>query len=498
MVELKPPEQRLEPPELHPPDDQLPVAKKGNLLFTLLLVVTVFLLLDLAILAYWLWPERESFLGEYAAEEPAVVSSPQVVVEEAVKAAPAPSGEQLQAEEALGLWLQRQAEARAENVENWGGIPYGEALNEATEGDQLLAAGDFVAAKQAYHRAERTVAGLLADRPALLASLLRQGHGALEGLDAKGAGAAFTRALAIDPQNQQALAGAQRAGTLDRVAGLVQEAGGLEAAGDLSAAAELLSQAQALDPAFELLRAASERVGAKIESREMAEALGHFYAHLKIKAFRAAEAALGEAAALRPNDPAVADGRRLLNSARESEALKRLQQDYVRLRDQEAWQTALETAEQALEIDPEAGFAMQGRQESMERIALDNSLQRTLDAPLRLQDDGPFAEASALLAEASALSSAGKRLQQQIAGLERLLTEARQEVSVLLRSDDLTEVVIYRVGRLGRFQEKMVALRPGQYTLVGTRPGFRDIRRSLRLAPGTVQAEVVIRCEEPI
>jgi hypothetical protein len=41
-------------------------------------------------------------------------------------------------------------------------------------------------------------------------------------------------------------------------------------------------------------------------------------------------------------------------------------------------------------------------------------------------------------------------------------------------------------------------LLPGRYTVVGTRTGYRDVRRELVLPPGAPAASVVVRCEEPI
>lgn len=496
MVELKPPEQAPEPPELNPPDSEHPVQSKGNLYFTLLVVVAVFLLLDLAILAYWLWPDREQLADEPRTEVATVIKTTPSMPEKVTP--PVPADGQLKAEEAQGTWLRRQAEGRGLNIENWGDPRYEEALATGAEGDQLMTAADFPGAADAYLRATEIVSRILAGKADLLGSLLEQGAQALEAVDAGNAEAAFRRALALDSQNQQALEGARRASTLDKVADLVGSAEGLEATGDLIGAAGLLQEAQNLDPVFVPARVALERVQAKRATLQLAEAMGRFYAHLKAKSFSAATLALEEAEALRPDDQVISEARYQLKSAREADQLSRLSATYQQHREDEHWQAALETAEQALKIDPELGFALQGRLESTERLALDKGLQRVLNNPSRLQDDGPYAEARALLAAARAIPSGGMHLQQQINTLDRLLIEARLEVKVMLRSDALTEVVIYRVGRLGRFLEKTVELRPGEYTVVGTRPGFRNIRRILQVSPATLQPAIVIRCEEPI
>jgi hypothetical protein len=41
-------------------------------------------------------------------------------------------------------------------------------------------------------------------------------------------------------------------------------------------------------------------------------------------------------------------------------------------------------------------------------------------------------------------------------------------------------------------------LLPGRYTVVGTRTGFRDVRREITIEPGREPAALVIRCEEQI
>ena len=92
----------------------------------------------------------------------------------------------------------------------------------------------------------------------------------------------------------------------------------------------------------------------------------------------------------------------------------------------------------------------------------------------------------------------GPRLQQQINDMSSLIRTASIPAEVILRSDNETSVVIYRVGKFGRFLEKKLSLLPGAYTLVGSRPGFRDVRKDLKVQAGNNGIIVDIRCEEPI
>ena len=69
---------------------------------------------------------------------------------------------------------------------------------------------------------------------------------------------------------------------------------------------------------------------------------------------------------------------------------------------------------------------------------------------------------------------------------------------VALRSDSQTDVIVYRVGRLGAFEARELELVPGRYTVVGTRTGYRDVRREFVIEPGKAPEPVLVRCEEPI
>jgi hypothetical protein len=69
---------------------------------------------------------------------------------------------------------------------------------------------------------------------------------------------------------------------------------------------------------------------------------------------------------------------------------------------------------------------------------------------------------------------------------------------VVLESDAATEVMVYRVGRLGTFTRHELKLKPGTYTVVGSRPGYRDVRLQLVVTPGPPPMPLVIRCTESL
>jgi hypothetical protein len=69
---------------------------------------------------------------------------------------------------------------------------------------------------------------------------------------------------------------------------------------------------------------------------------------------------------------------------------------------------------------------------------------------------------------------------------------------VRLTSDELTTVTLYRVGTLGAFSSRDVELRPGTYTVIGSRDGYRDVRETFTVRPGGSLPPINVICLEPI
>ena len=92
----------------------------------------------------------------------------------------------------------------------------------------------------------------------------------------------------------------------------------------------------------------------------------------------------------------------------------------------------------------------------------------------------------------------GPRLSGQRDELSRLLKRAATPLTVQFVSDSLTQVSVFKIGRLGSFDTQTLELRPGTYVAVGSRPGYRDLRLEFKVAPEIDMQPVLVRCEEPI
>ncbi|MFQ5634018.1 MAG: hypothetical protein ACE5G3_01625, partial [Gammaproteobacteria bacterium] len=116
----------------------------------------------------------------------------------------------------------------------------------------------------------------------------------------------------------------------------------------------------------------------------------------------------------------------------------------------------------------------------------------------QFNDDRVAREAHRLLEQARSVTAPGPALRGQMSRLTESLRIAAIPVPVEFRSDNLTEVVIYKVGSLGAFQSRTVDLKPGRYVAVGSRDGYRDVRRSFNVSPDGTGSPISLSCEDPI
>ena len=205
-----------------------------------------------------------------------------------------------------------------------------------------------------------------------------------------------------------------------------------------------------------------------------------------------------EAAKIKPGDSQVEAGIAQAEEGIRLQTIASHGENALRLENQEQWHEAAREYEAVLQLDATIRFAQEGKARSDERAALVDRISYHIANPERLSDEKVLAAAAEVLEDAERIDAAGPRLQSQRAQLTDLVRQASTAVPVLLESDNQTDVVVYQIGTIGRFVRHTLELRPGTYTVVGSRLGYRDVRLSLRVEAGKQPEPLIVRCEEEI
>jgi tetratricopeptide (TPR) repeat protein len=485
------------PPVLRPPQSGSGQDNPKNSFNSIIVVVLLVCLLGAAVFLINFQPHQKTALLQApptaAPQHPPPQTDPPILESNGL-----PNPENLKAEKMLEDWLKIQAKMEAENVAVWGGAMYESALALSAHGDTLFKENKFLAAQDAYQNALKILIKLESDKENIFQQAMEHGTAALAANKSQEATKAFQLALAVQPLNQTAEEQLRRAQNLDQVLKLYELGKLREAADDLIAAKQYYHESASLDPFFIPAGSALQSVDNKLADIYFQETISLFLEALNDNNIFLAQTELNKAALLRPGDPAVINGQKQLETAIISQKLLALQKKAEKLSSGEQWQEVIQTCKQALAILPSAGFALECLERGNHLLDLNNKISAIVSQPTRLQTDDVLSNAEQTLAWARSISDPGPLLLQKIAQLAKLIAKAKISVSVTLHSDNLTEVVIYHIGRFGRFQQKQLALRPGVYTIVGSRPGFRDVRIQLQVDPDQASTSVTIRCEEAI
>jgi len=219
---------------------------------------------------------------------------------------------------------------------------------------------------------------------------------------------------------------------------------------------------------------------------------------LKREDYALARGAFERAKSLRPEAPEVASGLSQVEEGIRNLAIAGHRDRGLEHERLESWRAAEAEYDSALALDGSLRFAREGKTRSAARALLQEKLEFQIDNSERLSDARALEEASRLLDEAKGSEGEGPKRRESIATLEALVASYSRPVELLIVSDTLTEVTLHRVGRLGKFDRRVLEVRPGRYVAVGSRAGFRDVRVEFTIEPGKPFAPVRVLCEEAI
>lgn len=403
-----------------------------------------------------------------------------------------------EAQDVLEQLLDVQFTLEESGVEHWAPERYTGARAFAIEGDELYKNRNFEQATARYQKGLVALQALQDDLPAALGRQLEQTRQALEQGDAATAKEHLELASLIDPNNTDVNALQQRLQVLPQLLPLLEQATAAEAGGDLIGAETLLQQATALDPQHQRAQQELQRVAAAAREQQFNAAMSEGYAALDNKQFSSARQAFRAAAKLQAGSEEAASALLEVEAAATAHRLAALSRQGLAAEQQEQWQSAVTTYEKSLKIDSSVLFASEGLRRSKSRAQLDKQISTVLAEPLRLSDVAVAEAAEELLARARKVTSRGPVLEKQITTLATTLRQASTPVKISLLSDSATEVIVYKVARLGSFAQHELTLRPGTYTAVGSRNGYRDVRHSFTVRHDSQPAPLTIACTEPI
>lgn len=403
-----------------------------------------------------------------------------------------------QVEGVLGELLSNFETLKRRGVERWAPVPYKRAQALYAEGDDAYLRKDWATAEIRYLDALSILEPLFDQVDEEFRAALEGARAAFEAGDRAEALRLYELAVAITPNDPEAVTGYERARNLEAVLRLVEQGLDYEEDLELDAAETSFKQAAELDPQWAPAQEGLERVRAMRLKMQFDARMSEGLEALAVGDYLSARAAFRMAQQLMPGSPEPADGLMQVDQGLKLQSIVTLEQEAQALEESEHWAGAATTYEEILEVDPNLAFAIEGLAKARSMTALHQRFDDYIADPDRLSTPSVMQEATRLVIDVTTMDDVGPRLVEQRDELSRLLKRAATPIPVQLVSDNLTSVSIYKVGALGAFTSRSLELRPGTYVAVGARPGYRDVRLEFRVAPEIDMQPVIVRCEEPI
>jgi len=431
-------------------------------------------------------------------KQPVAAVAPEQKQPVAVVAPEQVAREKKTAEQKLADFLEAKNNLDGKGVADWGEPAYIEMTKLGETADSAFLNKEYNIAAEQYARAESIAQELAGRSGQALIRLLDEGRTALDSGDGVRARQKFSTALKIDSANSAARRGLERARTIEAVTALIASGTQHETGGDLSLAAADYQKALQLDAFSQEARRALESVNGRIKEARFQQLVSEGLAAFHNNDYRVARRKLINAKSLKPNSPEVLDALSQVDQAMRLARIDKLQQQALAAEQTEDWQRALKSYQAVLDVDRNVQFAGRGKTRAAGQIRIAKRLDFFLAQPDTLESDSQLKNAVLLLSEAREIEPRGPKLANRILQLQRLVEIAQAPVKITIESDNLTQVAVYKVGKLGRFDVRELELRPGTYTVVGARDGYQDVRQKIVVKPGRQPIRVTVKCRVKI
>ncbi len=420
-------------------------------------------------------------------QEPVIELSPEEI-----------SALKLEAEELLLQLIEKQKLLEEKAVQQWAKQEFNIALTLGSSGDEHFRKQDYQQAITSYKDAVMVLADLEKRIMPTLAENLQKGETALSQAEKNTAVIHFELARTIDPENQQAINGLKRSETIEELYTLLEQGGKFEASNRFNDANKIYLQATELDPLSSEAESALARVNNRINKIEFTKLINQGYASLKLRQFNDARTAFNSAQKLFPHSAKPKQGLNLIEQIVFKEKLSALMAEAEYFEKIEDWSNAAESYQQILILSPKLSSAQLGLERNREREDILTKLDDHIKNKMRLGSESVAKEASQLLSNISTLENPGTKIEQGVITLNSLIQLAQQPIAITIQSDNLTNIAIFKVGKFGRFEQRKLELKMGKYTIVGSRPGYRDIRKTFIVSNEMTDKTISVLCDEPI
>ena len=359
---------------------------------------------------------------------------------------------------------------------------YGEAVDRYDRAVKSLDAGEFAAAVEGLEKAAKILEDLEQRAEREVKRLTEAAREALEAGDTESAGRALEKAREIDADHPAVREGLASLEAAQAVADRLGKARELEAEGKLEAALAELERIAGEAPDNAFVRGRMEALRERIAGREIKRLVERADTAEAAGDLEKAIAALESALELR-KDKGLSERLNSLRERHKRERLETLLEDGYAALQASRYEAARDLYKKAAALAPDSKEAAKGLEKASTLHLAQIRYEENLESAEKYIEAGRFPLAKKFFNRA--MGSRPGRVSAALAKREdRLREELRGQsgkVPLVLESDNRTYVSMIGVFPPERFREKKLNLYPDVYTVRGTRKGYADVEKEIKV-----------------
>ena len=328
--------------------------------------------------------------------------------------------------------------------------------------------------------------------------LLGQAQSAFEQNESRKASLYLTQALTLKPDNEEALALEQRLAKLPDIEQLLEDARIAQTENSLEREAEAIRQIIQLDPVRTELVQRLKVLEEELKVSKYQQHISRGMTAIRDGRLGDANQALRQAKQLYPSRKEIGVLEREIASGNATNRRQNWQEEIKSLITQDNWAQVLKVAEEAKKVFPTDKNFIDSATLANDIVARSQRIDRYLSQPDRLKDDGIHANASAFAESTQSVAGNSLGLTLKLEQFNAVLETLAEPVSVVVKSDGKTDIIVIGTGKVGKTREKEITLKAGTYVFEGSRKGYRNVRVTFTVDPFAENQEVTVVCDEQI
>ena len=404
-------------------------------------------------------------------------------------------------------WMLKKVDAKNNQLPVWSKIDYEKAVGYENLAKNYKKNKDYKNSELNYKKAIETINNGLSKKEIILEQLIIEATAYLENENLVEAKQIFIKAQSIDKENKIILRSLERITNRVAVIRLYNQSMEQQKKLQFDEAIEYLNKALVIEPEYKKTNKALIEIKEKKRKIDFNNKIGEILAALDKNNLSMAEDKINRAKKLNSNDAIIAELEIRVKEKYKSIEIKRLQKKAKKQEKNEQWQVAKKTYQRILKLDSNTSMAIMSQARVTAYIELNQLIDPIIENPDRLQNDKvlnksrlavQFVNNKILKNDAIYKVSEIPKLMQKILIAEKIISDASIIINITIKSDNETDIIIYKVAKIGKIIERNIQLRPGKYTIVGSRAGYRDYRKIFHVTANDQTIVINVQCREKI